>query len=118
MSDLCAHSTPDTLLLAYNIYNKNTVAADAAGAAAARAGIIDGIKTYTKPTGRAACFHRGRIKGRIMFHKRSRNFLVSVFTRIALLHYINGNIIVIIGIMLSCAAHNGRMEEPIGGDGG
>lgn len=65
---------------------------------------------------RAACFHRGRIKGRIMFHKRSRNFLVSVFTRIALLHYINGNIIVIIGIMLSCAAHT--MAEPIGGCGG
>lgn len=56
MSDLCAHGTPDTLLLAYN---KNTVA-DAAGAGIARAGIIDGIKTYTKPTGRAACFHRGR----------------------------------------------------------
>lgn len=51
---------------------------------------------------------RARIKGRIMFHKRSRNFLVSVFTRIALLHYINGNIIVIIGIMLSCAAHVSR----------
>lgn len=120
-----ARCTPDTLLLyllsVYNIIIK-TPPPHTHYTRSRRAGItilctiffffyllytLDGIKTYTKPTGRAArLFCRGRThKSRIIFHKRSEiSWCRSYMRRYYLLHYRN----IVVFSYATHVSHNSR----------